>query len=396
MNEVFARFELLEKRIPTLGEIKDLFNDMVGRAQIIEVPSPEDDFYKTFDLFVQTVGEQNQWSDATYTKFDSIKNHFQNFSPKITFAKVDDDYLYSFIKYLGSKESMQLNYKNADKGMHNTTISKNVDFIKWFLRWSAKKKYYNGTSHETFKPKLKGTDGNSKEVIHLSWDELIYLYDFDFMNAIFYKKDDYGKPILDKSTGQHIKWDLPIGSRKAIERVRDVFCFCCFTSLRHSDVFKLKTSDVKKDIIKVVTRKTIDGLIIELNKYSKAILDKYKKQTFRNNKVLPVISLQNMNDHLKIMGQLVGFFEPMRIVYFIGKDRYEEVLPKWALLTTHCGRRTFIVNSLYLGIPAEVVMKWTGHSDYQSMKPYIKIVDELKIREMKKFDNFDVHESGHE
>ena len=31
MNEIFARFELLEKRIPTPGEVKDLFNDMVGR-----------------------------------------------------------------------------------------------------------------------------------------------------------------------------------------------------------------------------------------------------------------------------------------------------------------------------------------------------------------------------
>ena len=24
-----------------------------------------------------------------------------------------------------------------------------------------------------------------------------------------------------------------------------------------------------------------------------------------------------------------------------------------------------------LGIPVEVVMKWTGHSDYKAMKPYI-------------------------
>jgi len=31
MNEIFARFELLEKRIPSPGEVKDLFNDMVGR-----------------------------------------------------------------------------------------------------------------------------------------------------------------------------------------------------------------------------------------------------------------------------------------------------------------------------------------------------------------------------
>ena len=35
-NEIFARYELLEKRIPTPGEIKDLFNDMVGRKNANE------------------------------------------------------------------------------------------------------------------------------------------------------------------------------------------------------------------------------------------------------------------------------------------------------------------------------------------------------------------------
>ena len=31
-------------------------------------------------------------------------------------------------------------------------------------------------------------------------------------------------------------------------------------------------------------------------------------------------------------------------------------------------------------------MKWTGHSDYKAMKPYIDIVDEIKAREMTKMD----------
>ena len=66
-----------------------------------------------------------------------------------------------------------------------------------------------------------------------------------------------------------------------------------------------------------------------------------------------------------------GANEPQRIVYFIGNQRYEEVYPKYELLTSHCGRRTFIINALYLGINAEVIMKWTGHNDYKSMKPYI-------------------------
>ena len=44
------------------------------------------------------------------------------------------------------------------------------------------------------------------------------------------------------------------------------------------------------------------------------------------------------------------------------------------------------MNALFLGIPAEVVMSWTGHADYKAMKPYIKIVSELKSKEMAKFN----------
>jgi hypothetical protein len=57
------------------------------------------------------------------------------------------------------------------------------------------------------------------------------------------------------------------------------------------------------------------------------------------------------------------------------------------ILCTHTGRRTFIVNALSLGIPPNIVMKWTGHSDYKAMKPYIDVVDEIKAESMKKFDS---------
>ena len=56
------------------------------------------------------------------------------------------------------------------------------------------------------------------------------------------------------------------------------------------------------------------------------------------------------------------------------------------LAMTHTGRRTFIVNALSLGITPNIVMKWTGHSDYKAMKPYIDIVDSIKASSMTKFD----------
>lgn len=89
---------------------------------------------------------------------------------------------------------------------------------------------------------------------------------------------------------------------------------------------------------------------------------------------------------LKELAELAEINEPVREVYYKGNQRIDETTPKYALLGTHAGRRTFICNALSLGIPAQVVMKWTGHSDYKAMKPYIDIADEIKANAMDKFN----------
>ena len=238
--------------------------------------------------------------------------------------------------------------------MRNSTIGKQLGFLKWFIRWALKKGYHQNIAFETFKPKLKNTP---KKVIFLTWDELNKL----------------------KSC------NIP-QNKQYLERVRDVFLFCCFTGLRYSDVYNLRTSDVKADHIEITTVKTADSLVIELNNHSKAILEKYKDVHFEGNKVLPVISNQKMNDYLKELGELAEINEPIRETYYKGNQRIDEVTPKYALLGTHAGRRTFICNALALGIPAQVVMKWTGHSDYKAMKPYIDIADDIKANEMSRFN----------
>lgn len=234
---------------------------------------------------------------------------------------------------------------------------KEISLVRWFLRWAFNKGYYKGNLHVVFTPHLKGTDGNNKEVIHLTWNELLHMHNFVF-----------------KKTQTHL------------EHVRDVFCFQCFTGLRYSDVAKLKRADVKPGYISIVTQKTASSITIELNKYSSGILEKYKNYKFNTDLALPVISNQKMNNYLKSVGKECDISDLTKIVFFKGNQRHEEVYPKYELLTTHCGRRTFVVNALYLGIPAEVVMRWTGHTDYKTMKPYIKIVDELKEKEMNKFN----------
>ncbi len=71
---------------------------------------------------------------------------------------------------------------------------------------------------------------------------------------------------------------------------------------------------------------------------------------------------------------------------YYGGNRVVKTEPKYKFLTSHCGRRTFICNALAMGIAPNVVMKWTGHSEYSAMKPYIDIADEIKSSAMSKFD----------
>ena len=145
-------------------------------------------------------------------------------------------------------------------------------------------------------------------------------------------------------------------------------------------------SDIKGDHIEVTTVKTADSISIELNKVTKDILEKYKDTPFKDNKALPNYTNQAMNRDIKELCKLAGINEEIRATIYKGNVRTDKIQPKWELVGTHTGRRTFIVNALSLGITPNIVMKWTGHSDYKAMKPYIDIVDSIKASSMTKFD----------
>ena len=345
VQEIFKKFEV-EEIIPTPEQIKEAFNAL--HKPVSEEPKPKKealpcDFFQVFDDFVEDCGRQNNWTDSTFEKFAAVKNHLTNFREGLTFEFFDERGLNDYVGYLRDV-----------KEMRNTTIGKQLSFLKWFLRWAFKKGVHQNNAYDNYKPKLKSTQ---KKIIFLTWDELNRLREFKIPS-----------------------------NKQALERVRDVFLFQCFTGLRYSDVFNLRRSDIKGDHIEVTTVKTSDSLIIELNNHSKAILDKYKDVVFENDKVLPVITNQKMNDYLKELAEMAGIDEPVRQTYYKGNERIDDVTPKYALLGTHAGRRTFICNALALGIPPQVVMKWTGHSDYKAMKPYIDIADDIKANAMSKFN----------
>ena len=363
MITVFHNCELKEQ-IPTPEFVRSAYNSLItpyldeepvlqktsGTPSVtttnikkdVNLPKTEKTFWVCFDEFVRVNSKLNDWTDATREKFSAIRNHLYDFNKKLTFDYFDEDGIANYITYLGRKK------------MKNSTINKQLGFLRWFLRWCLEKGYHDNRTFEYYKPKLKNA---KKRVIFLTEEEIEQLE----------------------------KFKIP-KKRVALEPARDVFLFCCYTGLRHSDVYNLTWADVHDGKIEIVTKKTVDRLVIELNKKSKAIIRKYSDISFPKHKVLPVVCNQKMNKYLHELCQLAGLDAPIKITHYEGNKRVDEVKPKYELIGTHTGRRTFICLALSKGIPPTVVMKWTGHSDYKAMKPYIDVADEVKESYMKRFD----------
>ena len=208
-------FKLYETQnlIPTPKILRNDFNSINKPSLKKEVNQKK--LIDTFDKFTKECGTQNDWTISTFEKFKSIRNHLINFNSQLTFKDFDIDGLNKYVLYLRDK-----------KEMRNSTIGKQVSFLKWFLRWANQKGYNDYKDFETFKPKLKTTP---KKVIFLTIEELEKLS----------------------------KYEIP-EQKQYLERVRDVFLFCCYSSIRYSDVYNLKRSNIKEDHIEIVTNvKTI-------------------------------------------------------------------------------------------------------------------------------------------
>lgn len=335
---VFKKFELGEK-MPNKEEVKEAFNLARGITKKVRVK----DFFFHYDQFVVEMGVTNNWTKATFTKLNTVKAHLESFSPKLKFSDLDINGLTRLVYFL-----------REEKEYRDSTIKKYLGFLKWFLKWSVKKGINQNIDFESFKPKLRNSNST---IVYLYWDELMKIYDYTFTVE-----------------------------EAHLERVRDVFCFSCFTSLRYSDVANLKKSDIHKNFISITSVKTADPLKIDLNDYSSEILKKYKKYQSDHNYALPVISNQKMNDYLKDLAKLIKLNRKFTNTYYVGNKRIDEVLILHDVISTHAGRRTFISNALIMGIPPQTVMQWTGHSDYSAMKPYIAIADKDRARAMEVFN----------
>lgn len=336
IDDYFARCAS-EDRIPSVAEVKALGghnSDPAGERRITTL----------IERFQRECGQESGWSLSTHKKFRTLRSHIAAYDRLADIGEVTPDWLRGFCSHLECKA-----------GMRNSTIVKTMKLVRWFLNWAEREGIYLAGAQHTFKPRLRQTDGTA-DIIYLEWPEFEAVYGLE----------------------------LPEGPLLA---ARDVFCFQCLTGLRYSDVRELKSSDVHNGKVRVVMHKTAGLVEVELNRRAMEILQRWRgDRNPREGMALPVTGNSKYNLNVHEVCRLAGLDRPHTRIWYTGGTRHEETVPLWQAVSSHAGRRTFVVHALTLGIPAEVIMRWTGHRDFDAMRPYMKIVDELKKSEMRKFD----------
>ncbi|WP_428741866.1 tyrosine-type recombinase/integrase [Tenacibaculum sp.] len=293
------------------------------------------DFYTSFDEFIEVNKSTKvpRTIKSYVTTLNFLKDFENNTGYKITFDSIDN---YFF-------EKLQ-DYTFLTRKNKNSYLAFIVKVLRTFLSWSYEREYHTNLKYKKFKVKEDET-----EVIYLTMDELMKLYNYEFEST-------------------------------RLKHVRDSYCFGCFTGLRFSDIKALKPSNVFKTHIKITVQKTrsIDHKI-PLNQFALQILERYKDTIYEP---LPVISGQKFNKYIKECCEAVGIDTPTTVTRYIGQRRVDKTEPKHKFITSHTARKTFVTNSLILGMKEMVVRNITGHKKEESFRKYVKIAEDFKKQEM--------------
>lgn len=324
---------------------------VVKQLKVLKTPLVKKEVHSTqiFELIDQYIQEnQNTHTKGGLKIYTCLRNHLQNYHTKtkasIRIDKIDYGFMLSFQNFLVGWEKVHKTTKTV-KWLNNITIAKQLSTLKAFLNYARRSGFKVNEGYKDFALKLP-----KLEVIALNQPELDSLLHMD------------------------------LKANKRLDQVRDVFCFSCVTGFRYSDLVQLDRGHIKAGEIRLTVKKTKEPLIVPLNIFSHAILEKYKEMETP----LPIISNQKFNNYIKELCDKAGICDPIERIRYRGAEKISNIYPKYKVISAHTGRKTFATLSLEKGIPAETVMKITGHADYKSFQRYVKVTEERKRNEMQK------------
>mgnify|MGYP005827217971 CR=1 FL=1 len=268
--------------------------------------------------------------EVTYQKYLESGKHLQGFI-KHKFKAKD-----IHLKALRGSFLEQYEYfLKTEENLAQSTLNKAIQRFRKVIKYAVSEDYLNKDPFLLFKYKTV-----RKEVIFLTVDELQKLENQSFEIA-------------------------------RIEKVKDLFIFCCYTGLAYKEMAFLTKEDIVLEFddnlwLNIHRSKTKRAYKVPLLPKALEIIDKYKCEdevlVFKN------ISNQRFNGYLKEIADVVG----------INKK-----------LTHHIARKTFASTVLlYNDVPMEIVSELLGHSSIKTTEAsYGKIVQRSISKEINRLKN---------
>jgi integrase len=290
--------------------------------------------FSFFEIYMKFIEENNEkWSIHTFRKIKTNYRHLRDFSEKsgyiIDLDRINENFYRKYIEYFREKEHS------------NTTIVRNLNILKWYLNWATRKGYNNNFYYRDFRFPWEHSYKSALTDQYLGWDELISLFRSEI-------------------------------SEISLCKARDVFCFLCFTGLKHSQLRFLRISN---DINNNISFLKPESQIIQFSgsaKYLQEILGRYNKPG-SGKKFLPVISNVELNRRIKAAGKIAGIDQPVKIQICSGNEKLTRNVPKYKLLSTKVAGNTFIFHSLRLGLPLQYILRMTGLKTFYGINKFYNL-----------------------
>lgn len=285
-----------------------------------------------FSLYVNTQLQSDYYRNLPVTNFIEFGVIFINLKKKGKYFSSFRNLLEHFLNYQDSisrsfstkdigKEEIDgfVEYLHIEKVLKISTIKGMVMKLKYLLE----KAYLNGWAVDDSYTDVKVRENESTQ---------IYLKDKEITRIYYYK-----------------------GLTKKQEEIRDLFIVGCMTGQRYSDYSRLTLDNIVGDNIHVMQQKTKNKAVVPITDYVKEIFEKY------GGKLPEARCIQYFNKAIKVICQKVGLTD--MVVY--EEEQAGEVImikkPKYEMVSSHTARRTFATNMIKDNIPANKIMKCTGH-----------------------------------
>jgi len=289
------------------------------------------DIVRFIDYYIEL--RKNEVKPASLKKFNVIKHKLQRLegvlSKTIYISEINEDFKQEFFNYC------------RDENYSQNTIQRELNIIKTFCKFARSKGIEVDSELDSLKLPKEKIDN-----IYLSLEEIELI-----------ENAEIEQPHLINAT----QWLI----------------ISCFTGQRISDFMRFTKEMIRiekgKSLIEFEQQKTGKLMTIPVHAKVQKLLDKNKGE-FPNR-----ISDQRYNDYIKEVCKISGIDEEIqgKKQLNISKEnetkkirRVEGVYPKYELVTSHIGRRSFATN-YYGEIPTSYLIYVTGHSSEVMFLNYI-------------------------